>query len=219
MFHVEQMARQSSEKETPMFHVEQFQHTNDIGWLITLQYPSYIAVMTYADNRALRYEVYEAFSTRASKGEWDNTQLMEEILSLRHEIAQLVGFDNYAQLSLATKMATSTDEVVAFLEDLATKSWPQAKQDMVELRQFASDHLEIDELQAWDIAYVSEKLRQQRYCLSQEELKGYFPVQHVLKGLFSIAQRLFGLTIVPVTEFDRWHEDVQLYEIKDKKKQ
>ena len=217
MFHVEQMARQSSEKETPMFHVEQFQHTNDIGWLITLQYPSYIAVMTYADNRALRYEVYEAFSTRASKGEWDNTQLMEEILSLRHEIAQLVGFDNYAQLSLATKMATSTDEVVAFLEDLATKSWPQAKQDMVELRQFASDHLEIDELQAWDIAYVSEKLRQQRYCLSQEELKGYFPVQHVLKGLFSIAQRLFGLTIAPVTEFDRWHEDVQLYEIKDKK--
>jgi oligopeptidase A len=216
MFHVEQMARQVSEKEAPMFHVEQLRNTDDIGWLITLQYPSYIAVMTYADNRALRYEVYEAFSTRASKGEWDNTQIMEEILSLRHELAQLVGFDNYAQLSLATKMATSTDAVVAFLEDLAKKAWPQALQDMIELRQFASDYLDIEELQAWDIAYVSEKLRQKRYSLSQEELKSYFPSQHVLQGLFAIAQRLFGLTIEPVAEYERWHEDVRLYEIKDK---
>lgn len=210
MFHMKQ-----AEKNDEMFHVK----PEENNWLITLQYPSYLAVMTYADDRELRREHYTAFATRASEGDFDNTEIMEQILVLRHEEAQLLGFANYAELSLATKMANSSDEVISFLEDLAQKSLPQARQDVEDLKRFAREHFGIDELQAWDVTYLSEKMRQEHYQLSQEEVKSYFPVQKVLSGLFGILNRLYGLAINEVHEFDRWHETVQLFEVSDREGQ
>jgi oligopeptidase A len=200
------------------------EHEGKQGWMITLQFPSYHAIMTYADNRELRREHYAAYCTRASDqgpdaGKWDNTEVMENILALRHEKAQLLGFDSYAELSLATKMADSADEVLNFLEDLAAKSLPQAKQDLVELSDFAKASGDIDDLQPWDIGYFSEKMRQHRYELSQEEVKAYFPVTRVLPGLFSIVEKLYGLKIKDIKDikdFDTWHPDVHFYEIRDK---
>ncbi|WP_305909100.1 oligopeptidase A [Methylomarinum sp. Ch1-1] len=194
------------------------------GWLITLQFPSYLAVMTYADNRELRREHYEAFATRASDrgpqaGQWDNSPIMEKILALRHEKAQLLGFDNYAELSLYTKMAESPDQVVGFLEDLADKSWRQARKDLAELRGFAREQHGIGHLQAWDIGYYSEKMRQHRYQLSQEEVKAYFPAPKVINGLFAVVEKLYGLQIGEIEEFDSWHPDVRFFEIKDKDQQ
>jgi oligopeptidase A len=207
MFHVKH-----SENDDAKFHVK---HEGN-GWLITLQFPSYIAVMTYADNRELRCEHYTAFSTRASEGDFDNTEIMEQILALRHEEAKLLDFANYADLSLSTKMASSTDEVISFLEDLAQKSLPQARQDLEDLKKFALENYGIEQLQAWDVSYLSEKMRQQHYQLSQEEVKSYFPVAKVLDGLFLILERLYGLQISEISEFDRWHESVQLFEVRDR---
>ena len=158
------------------------------GWLINLQFPSYLAVMTYADNRELRREHYEAFCTRASDqgphaGRWDNSEVMEQILALRHEKAQVLGFNNYAEYSLSTKMAKSTDDVVTFLDDLADKSWRQARSDLTELKEFAAAEHGIHDLQSWDIGYYSEKMRQHFYQLSQEEVKAYFPDTKVVPGL------------------------------------
>ncbi len=189
------------------------------GWQITLQFPSYLAVMTYADHRALRQEHYTAFVTRASEGVWDNSDIMEKILALRHEEANLLGFESYAHLSLATKMAEKPEDVIAFLENLAEKSLPQAKQDLKELKTFAREQYQIEDLQAWDVSYFSEKMRQHYYQLSQEEVKAYFPVQKVLQGLFTIVQKLYGLKITEIFEFDRWHETVQLFEVFDKQGQ
>jgi oligopeptidase A len=194
------------------------------GWLISLQFPSYLAVMTYADNRELRREHYQAYSTRASDqspdaDKWDNSEAMEQILALRHEKAQLLGFNNYAEYSLATKMADSTDTVVNFLEDLAEKSLGQAQRDLDELRQFAASEHGLEELQAWDIGYYSEKMRQHFYQLSQEQVKAYFPVSRVLPGLFAIVEKLYGLQISPITEFDSWHPDAHFYQIIDKDQQ
>jgi len=190
------------------------------GWMINLQFPSYLAVMTYADNRELRREHYEAFCTRASDqgpnaGKWDNSEVMEQILALRHEKAQLLGFNNYAEYSLATKMADSTGDVVKFLEDLADKSWRQARRDLAELKEFAAEH-GLHDLQAWDIGYYSEKMRQHFYQLSQEEVKTYFPANRVLPGLFAIVEKLYGLQITEITGFDAWHPDVHFYQIVDK---
>ena len=190
------------------------------GWAITLQFPSYQAVMTYADNRELRREHYEAFSTRASDqgphaGKWDNTEIMEKILALRHEKAQLLGYKNYAELSLATKMAEKPDDVIDFLEDLAGKSLPQARKDLSELSAFADEHYGIKDLQSWDIGYYSEKMRQHFYQLSQEEVKAYFPVTRVLPGLFSIVEKLYGLRISEIHTFDSWHPDVRFFQIHD----
>lgn len=213
MFHVKQSKNNAN--NNTMFHVEQSE--NSVGWLITLQYPSYIAVMTYADNRELRREHYTAFATRATEGELDNTKIMEDILALRHEEAQLLGFENYAQLSIAAKMASTTDEVINFLEDLAQKSRPQAKEDMLALRKFALDNYGIDKVEAWDITYLSEKMRLANYQLSQEEVKSYFPIPTVLNGLFTILNRLYGLQITELTHFNRWHDNVQLFEVHDKK--
>ncbi|MCK9619356.1 MAG: oligopeptidase A [Methylobacter sp.] len=194
---------------------------NEAGWMITLQFPSYISVMTYADNRELRREHYEAFATRASDqgphaGQWDNSENMEKILALRHEKARLLGFNNYAELSLATKMAEKPDEVTDFLEDLADRSWRHARKDLAELREFAKKYYGIKDLQAWDMAYYSEKMRQHFYQLSQEEVKTYFPVTRVLPGLFAIVAKLYGLQISELTGFDSWHPDVRFFEIHDK---
>ncbi|MDD4914547.1 MAG: oligopeptidase A [Methylococcales bacterium] len=190
------------------------------GWIINLQFPSYLAIMTYADQRELRREHYEAFCTRASDqgpnaGKWDNSSIMEQILALRHEKAQLLGFNNYAEYSLATKMADSTSEVVGFLEDLAAKSWRQARRDLSELAEFARAEYGIHDLSAWDIGYYSEKMRQHFYQLSQEEVKAYFPVSRVLPGLFEIVEKLYGLQITAITDFDTWHPAVSFYQIFD----
>ncbi|ESS72628.1 oligopeptidase A [Methyloglobulus morosus KoM1] len=194
------------------------------GWMITLQFPSYHAVMMNADNRELRREHYEAYNTRASDqgphaGQWDNTELMERILALRHEKAKLLGYSNYAELSLATKMAEKPQDVIHFLEDLAEKSLPQARKDLDDLKAFADEHYNIKDLQSWDLGYYSEKMRQHFYQLSQEEVKAYFPVTRVLPGLFTVVEKLYGLIITELSDFDSWHPDVRFFQIHDKDKQ
>jgi oligopeptidase A len=190
------------------------------GWVLTLEFPSYHPVMTYADNRALREELYTAYVTRASDrgpdaGRWDNTATMEQILALRHEAATLLGFANYAERSLATKMAESAQRVMDFLNDLAMRSRAAAGMELEEVRTFAREQHGMQELQAWDIAYYSEKLRQRKYAISQEELKPYFPEPRVIDGMFSIVERLYGITIEQLDNVDTWHEDVRFYRIHD----
>jgi len=190
------------------------------GWVFTLEFPSYYPVMTYADNRGLREELYTAYVTRASEkgphaGQWDNSQTMEQIMALRHEAALLLGFKNYAERSLATKMAGSTDQVMTFLNDLAARARVPAAKELEDVHYFANKQSENDELQAWDISYFSEKLREKKYAISQEELKPYFPEPHVVGGLFAIVERLYGLQIEAVESIDAWHKDVHFYRIKD----
>ena len=190
------------------------------GWLFTLDMPSYLPVMTYADNRGLRYEMYQAFGTRASDqgphaGQWDNGETMERILALRHELAQLLDFGSFAERSLATKMAPSTEAVLAFLNDLADRSVGQARRELEELRAYARDEHGVSELEPWDVGYYSEKLRIHRYQISQEELRPYFPVPRVLSGLFGVVERLFEVRIQEVEGFDTYHPDVRFFEIRD----
>ena len=187
------------------------------GWLISLEFPSYFAVMTYANDRALREELYAAYCTRASDqgpnaGQNDNGPVMLEILALRQELAKLLGFANYAELSLASKMAESTDQVLHFLRDLGTRGKPFAEQDLRELQAFAAEQGCL-ELQSWDVGYYSEKLREQRYSISQEILRAYFPIDKVLSGLFAIVEKLYGIQIKELSGFDAWHPDVRLFEI------
>ncbi len=190
------------------------------GWVFTLEFPSYYPVITYSENRELREELYSAYVTRASEqgphaGQWDNSRTMEQIMALRHEAALLLGFNNYAERSLATKMAGSTDQVMSFLNDLATRAKVPAAQELGEVRHFAGKQSADDELQAWDIPWLSEKLRQEKYAISQEELKPYFPEPHVVGGLFAIVERLYGLHIEALEDIDTWHKDVHFYRIKD----
>jgi len=190
------------------------------GWLFTLDIPSYLPVMTYADNRDLREEMYRAYVTRASDqgpcaGQWDNTDIINETLSLRQEEARLLGFANYAEYSLASKMANSVDQVMGFLDDLAKRSKPQAQQDVAQLQAFASEHFALDALQSWDLAYYSEKLKEQTYKISDEQLRPYFPKPRVLNGLFEVVKRLYGLTVVERKSVDVWHSDVSFYDIFD----
>jgi len=190
------------------------------GWLLTLDFPSYIPVMTYAEDRALRREMYEAYATRASDqgphaGKWDNGENMERILALRHELAGLLGFSSHAERSLATKMARSPEEVVGFLQGLAERSLPQAQRELAELRAFAREHHGAERLAAWDIGYYSEKLRQRRFDISQEEVRPYLPEDRVIPGLFALAERLFGIRITRAPSVDAWHRDVRFYEIRD----
>ncbi|WP_037030631.1 MULTISPECIES: oligopeptidase A [Pseudomonas] len=188
------------------------------GWLINLEFPSYYAVMTYADDRALREEVYAAYCTRASDqgpnaGQFNNGPVMEEILDLRQELARLLGYANYAELSLATKMAESSEQVLNFLRDLAQRSKPFAQRDLNQLKAFAAEQ-GVTDLKSWDTGYFAEKLRQARYSLSQEELRAYFPVDKVLSGLFAVVQKLYGIEISEIKDgFDKWHPDVRLFEI------
>lgn len=188
------------------------------GWLITLDFPSYLATITYADNRELRKEIYTAFATRASdqgpgEGQWDNSENMLQILALRLELAKLLGFDSYADYSLATKMAETPDQVLEFLHDLAEKSLPVAKRDYQQLVEFARKEYQLEELQAWDLAYYSEKLKQAEYAISEEQTRPYFPLPKVLQGLFAVAGRLFDISINEVESFDSWHPDARLFEI------
>lgn len=194
---------------------------NDLaGWLFTLDIPSYLPIMSYADNRELREEMYRAYVTRASEtgpygGEFDNTAIIEETLSLRTKIANLLGFEHYAQRSIATKMAESTDQVQSFLHDLARQSKPQAQADLAEVNAFAAEHYGRTELQAWDIGYYSEKLKQEKYAISDEQLRPYFPETHVVPGLFEVVSRLYGLKITERKDVDTWHSDVRFFDIVD----
>ncbi len=183
------------------------------GWLFTLDAPSYIPFMQYAEARDLRERMYRAFVTRASSGALDNTPVIEELLRLRHEAATLLGFANYAEYSLATKMAADIGEVTGFLRELAAKSRPMAEAELAELQAFASEELGLDELQAWDIPFASERLRQQTYAISQEELKPYFPEDKVLEGLFALVERLYGIRIRERDDVPKWHESVRHFEI------
>lgn len=187
------------------------------GYRVTLQYPSYIPLLQYAKDRALREEAYRAFSARASEigdAKLDNTPVIREILKLRKEEAQLLGFSCYAQLSLATKMAESPEQVIAFLRDLNEKSRPFALRDIAELKDFAAKELGLSELQPWDIAYAAEKLREARYAFSDEEVKHYFTQDAVFAGLFRLAEKLYGIRIKE-DHASLWDPDVRFFRIED----
>ena len=188
------------------------------GWLFTLHIPSYLPVMKFCENRELRKELYTAFVTRASDqgpdaGKYDNSENIEKILKLRKELTALLDFNNYAELSIATKMAGTTDEVLGFLNNLADRSLPQGKEDVEELREFAKT-LGIDDLQYWDSAFVAEKLREHKYDYSQEKVKEYFAADRVISGMFQIVNRLYGIEFEQVQEFDTYHEDARFYKVK-----
>ena len=186
------------------------------GWVFSLDAPNYSAVLMYADDESLRRDFYEAWVTRASDqgplaNKWDNSALIEQIMQVRHEVAQLVGFANYAEYSLATKMAKSVSEVSEFLEQLSTCSKPAALRELAELQAFAGR----SDLQSWDIGYYAEKLKQQRFDLSEEALRPYFPAPQVLQGLFAVAARLYGVQIEERHEVDKYHPDVQFFDIRN----
>lgn len=189
------------------------------GWLITLEFPCYYAVISYADDRKLREEIYQAYCTRASDqgpkaNQFDNGPVMQEILALRYELANLLGFENFAELSLADKMAETPEQVLTFLNDLAKRSKPFAEQDLKALREFVAEQ-GITDMQSWDVSYYSEKLREARYSISDEALRVYFPIDKVLTGLFQLVGTLYAIQINELTEFDAWHPDVRLFEIKE----
>lgn len=192
------------------------------GWLFTLNIPSYMAVMLHADDEALRHEMYIARTTRASDcgpdaGKWDNTPVIDELLALREEKAHLLGFQNFAELSLANKMAESTQQVNQFLDDLAARSKPQAQAELQEIRDLAANKYGKHDLQSWDFEYYGEKIKQRRFDINDEVLKPYFPIEKVLSGLFEIVRRLFGMSITEVDrqEIDMWHPDVRFFAIRD----
>ena len=188
------------------------------GWMFTLDIPSYLPVMMYSDNEQLREKMYVAFVTRASDqgpnaGEFDNSDIMTETLALRHEVANLLGFENYAEKSLATKMAETTEQVFGFLEDLAEKSKVQGTDDLNQLREFAEQEFGKGDLNPWDLAYYSEKLKQAKYSISDEDLRPYFPEDKVVSGLFEVVHRLYGLEIKEREGVDVWHSDVTFYDV------
>ncbi|KFB77221.1 M3 family metallopeptidase [Candidatus Accumulibacter cognatus] len=185
------------------------------GWKFTLHMPSYLPVVQYADSRRLRAVMYRAYATRAAEfgaAELDNTPLIRRILELRREQAQLLGYQNYAEVSLVPKMAESVSRVLDFLRDLAVKARPFAEQDVADLRAFARTELGLDRMEAWDVAYVSEKLLQARYAFSEHEVKQYFTEDKVLAGLITVIETLFGVRIQPDSA-PRWHADVRFYRI------
>lgn len=191
------------------------------GLVFTLDIPSYLPFITYVDNRDLRRELYIAYVTRASDqgpnaGKWDNQGKIEQIMALRHEEAQLLGFNNYAELSLATKMASTPAEVMSFLEDLARKSKPQGQREMAELTAFAHAQGLEGELAPWDVAYYSQKLCKEKYSYDPQELRPYFGVEKVVAGLFTCAERLYNVSFKPRFGVDVWHPDVRCYDICDR---
>ena len=198
--------------------LKQYGQQRDLDQAVaTLDIPSYLAIMTYADDRALREELYKAYTTRASdqsqQTEFDNTPVMEEILSLRQEMAQLLGFDNYAEYSLASKMAPSVQAVDQFLVELAEHARQPALKEIEDLKTIAAEN-GVTEIQPWDSTYYSEKLKVQQFNLSQEALKPYFPTPKVIQGLFSIVNRLYGIQVIE-REAPLWHKDAHYYELED----
>jgi oligopeptidase A len=191
------------------------------GYLLTLDIPCYMAVMTYADDAKLRKEMYRAYCTRASDqapeeySDWDNAPIIKETLALRHEMSLLLGYKNYAEYSLARKMADDPKQVIDFLEQLAGLSIKKAKLELDELMAFAKELDNVDSLKPWDVAYYSEKFREQKYDISEEELRPWFPENQVLKGLFEITSRLYNVSINERHDVDTWHKDVRFFDIFD----
>ena len=204
--------------ETELAMLKANAETRDLsGYLVTLEIPSYLAVMTYADDRELREEVYRAYTTRASElgsdeGKFDNSDIMADLLKLKNKKAKLLGYDSYAALSLETKMAEKPQQVLEFLEKLNEASHAQAINEFEELKTFAKEQGEAD-LKAWDIAYFSEKLKQQNYQISQSELRPYFPVDKVISGLFEITQHHFEVSFQSSDNVPVWHKDVKHFQI------
>ena len=189
------------------------------GYRFTLEFPSYYPVLTYCENRELREMMYKEYATRASDqgsnaGKWDNSANIDEKLKLRRELAQLLGFATYADYSLATKMAENPQQVVEFLEDLASRAKKQAKEELCALKAFVN-HACSEQLEPWDIAYYSEKQKQALYAINDEELRPYFPEDRVLSGLFELMKRIFGLRIEEKFGIDTWHKDVRFFQIYD----
>ncbi|HSX20031.1 MAG TPA: M3 family metallopeptidase, partial [Gammaproteobacteria bacterium] len=194
------------------------------GWVLTLDLPTNIAVASYAQNRQLREEFYVAYYTRASDqgpmaGKWDNTQNIAEILKIRQEIAHITGYSSYADYALVPRMASNTGEVKEFLNKLAVKVKPQAEREFAELKAFAKQLGFAQEFAAWDVTYYAERMRENNYSISEEELRVYFPEPRVLDGLFKLTKNLFGIEIVPVQDFNSWHPSVRMFEVIDENKQ
>lgn len=192
------------------------------GWTLNLETPCYLAVVTYADDRNLREEFYRAYVTRASDegpfaGKFDNSDVMNNIMKLRDEKAKLLGFGSYAELSIAPKMAESTNQVTDFLTDLCKRAYGQAEDEFVELKNFASKHYSIEQVEPWDISYLSEKKQQKEFSVSQEMLRPYFPLPKVMSGLYAIINKLYGMHMEEVEDFDSWHDDVTCYRVIDDK--
>ncbi len=190
------------------------------GYLLTLDIPSYLPVMTYCDNQELRKELYEAYVTRASDrgpnaGKWDNTDNIAEMLKLRYEVARMLGFNTYSEKSLATKMAETPDQVLGFLNNLASKVKPQGEREVEELREFAEKEFGVTSFELWDIAYYSEKQKQKLFEISDEELRPYFPESKVVSGLFEVLNRVFGMRVQEREGVDTWHESVRFFDIFD----
>lgn len=197
---------------------EQAKAKGQEGWLLTLDIPSYLPIMTYCDNRDLRFELYQAYNTRASDqgpnaGKWDNTEIIKQILSLRDELAHLLGFETYADKSLATKMAESTQQVIEFLTDLASKAKPQGEKELAELKRYAYEFFGASDIKPWDIAYYSEKQKQYLYTINDEELRPYFPEQTVINGLFEVVHRVFGITAKQRQGVEVWDPEVKFYDL------
>lgn len=221
MLHITEIESLKGLSEDALKMAEQNAKARDkTGWVFTLEYPSYITVMKYLDNRELRRLVYEAYATRASNqgpdaGKWDNSQTMEGIIKVRQEMAKLIGYPNFAEYSLATKMADSPKRVLGFLQDLVSRSKPYAESEIKELENFSKKLDGIEHLEAWDLTYYSEKLRQSTFDLSQEELRPYFPADKVMQGMFDVVEKLYGMKVTELTEVDTWNPQVQVFEIKD----
>ena len=231
MLHIENVEEVSGIPDDVLQTAKEIAKKDDVsGWKFTLHAPSYQPIMQYADDRELRRKMYQAYSTRASeagvnaeiysgsKVDWDNTPLIRKILELRKEEALLLGFNSYAEVSLASKMASTPKQVLEFLTDLAVKAKPYAKNDLEKLQRFASDQIGLDNLESWDLAYVSEKLRVDRYAFSDEEIKQYFPESKVLEGMFGLVKDLYQITITSSEErsdLQFWHPDVKFFSIKD----
>ncbi len=194
------------------------------GYLLTLEMPSYLPVMTYCDNQVLRKEMYEAYVTRASDrgpnaGKWDNSEVIAEQLKLRYEISKMLGFNNFSEKSLATKMAETPDQVLGFLNDLAKRAKPQGEREVQELREFAGQEFGVTELNLWDIAYYSEKQKQHLFEISDEQLRPYFPESKVISGLFEVLNRVFGMSVKEREGVETWHDSVRFFDIFDAKDQ
>ena len=192
------------------------------GYRFTLEYPSYIPVMTYCENRELRKEMYRAFATRASDqgpnaGKWDNSAIMQEILTLRVELAKLLDFNTYTELSLATKMAENPQQVLDFLENLATRSKAQGQRELQELKDFCKTYYNLTALELWDLSFYSEKQKQHLYAINDEELRPYFPEDRVLSGLFELIKRIFNIRAVERHGVETWHKDVRFFDLLDEK--
>lgn len=190
------------------------------GFLLTLDYPSYSSAIKFLENRELRQRLYEAYSTRASDrgpyaGKWDNTPIINNILNIRHEMAQLAGFKNYADYSLATKMAKTPNDVLNFLHELAAKSKPYAEKELLEVEKLGKTLDKIEKLEAWDIPYYSEKLQAATFHFTEEDLRPFFPINTVLNGLFAIVNKLYGIRVQEEKQIEVWHPEVRFFSLHD----